>query len=130
MKEEEHYKAYQEHKEAIFQWALEIKGLDKSQRIVGTHISRAIVELLAVFLHKKKLVDEGFQLNHRWFKSEKVSEKLPEFKNKREIIKQMIILENSAEALSYGIPKPVEQTRKIITLFNEIERKILVMMSE
>lgn len=60
MKEEEHYTAYQEHREAIFDWALEIKGLNKSQRIVGTHASRAIVELLSVFLHKKKLVDEGF----------------------------------------------------------------------
>ena len=130
MKEEEHYKAYEEHKEAIFKWALEIKGLGKSQRIVGTHASRAIVELFSAFLHKKKLVDEGFQLNHRWFKTENVSERLPEFKNKNEIIKKMAALENSSEALSYGTPRPIEKTKEVITLFNELEERIRVMMNE
>lgn len=92
MREEEHFKAYQEHREAIFKWALEIRGLDRSQRVVGVHAPRAIVELLSAFLHRKKLVDEGFQLNHRWFKSEKVIERLPEFKGKNEIIKHMVAL--------------------------------------
>lgn len=81
MKEEDHWKAYQEYKDNIFSWALEIRGLEKSQRTIGLNASRAIVELLSVYLHKKKLVDEGFQLNHRWFKTERVSEKLPDFKN-------------------------------------------------
>lgn len=130
MKEDEHYKAYQEHREAIFKWALEIKGLDKSQRIVGTHASRAIVELLSAFLHRKKLVDEGFQLNHRWFKTEKVAEKLPEFKNKPDIINKMVALENSAETLSYGAPKPVEKIKKTIMLFSELEEKIKAMTDE
>lgn len=130
MKEEDHYKAYQEHRETIFKWALEIKGLEKSQRIVGTHASRAIVELLSAFLHKKKLVDEGFQLNHRWFKTEKVAERLPEFKNKKEIVRKMVLLENSAEVLSYGVPKPVEKTKKVILIFNELEEKIKAMMNE
>lgn len=130
MKEEEHYKAYQEHREAIFKWALEIKGLDKSQRIVGTHASRAIVELLSMFLHKKRLVEEGFQLNHRWFKTENVAEKLPEFKNKEEIVKKMVVLENSTEVLSYGAPKPIDRIKKVIVLFNELEEEIKVMINE
>lgn len=130
MKEEEHYKAYQEHREAIFKWALEIRGLGKSQRIVGTHASRAIVELLSMSLHKKKLVDEGFQLNHRWFKTEKVADRLPEFKNKVEIVKGMVALENSSETLSYGAPRPVESTKRVVELFNELEEKIKAMMNE
>ncbi|GFO96185.1 hypothetical protein ig2599ANME_0372 [groundwater metagenome] len=85
MKEEDHLKAYQEYKDNIFMWALEIRGLEKSQRTVALNASRAMVELLSVYLHRKKLVDEGFQLNHRWFKSGKVSEKLPDFENKEAV---------------------------------------------
>ncbi len=80
MKEEDHLKAFQEYKDNIFSWALEICGLEKSQRTVALNASRAMVELLCAYLHRKKLVDEGFQLNHRWFKSEKVSEKLPDLR--------------------------------------------------
>ncbi len=130
MKEEDHLKAYQEYKDNIFSWALEIRGLEKSQRTVGLNSSRAIVELLSVYLHRKKLVDEGFQLNHRWFKSEKVSEKLPDFKNKSELLKNMIALENSSEALAYGAPKSKENIKEIILLFNESEKIILGILNE
>jgi len=130
MKEEDHMKAYQEYRDNIFLWAIEIRGLEKSQRTVGLNASRAIVELLSAYLHRKKLVDEGFQLNHRWFKSEKVSEKLPDFKNKHKILEKMVSLEKSSESLSYGSPKPSEKIRDIIELFNEIEKVILVMLNE
>lgn len=130
MKEEDHMKAYHEYKDNIFSWALEIRGLEKSQRTVGLNASRAIVELLSAYLHKKKLVDEGFQLNHRWFKSEKVSEKIPNFENKKEIIQKMVVLENSSETLTYGAPKSREIIKEIIELFNEIEKIILGMLNE
>lgn len=130
MKEEDHWKAYREYRDNIFSWALEIKGLEKSQRTVGLNASRAIVELLSAYLHRKKLVDEGFQLNHRWFKSDKVSEKLPDFKNKETILQKMVSLENSSETLAYGSPKPIEKTKGIIGLFNEIEKMIMVMLDE
>jgi len=113
MKEEDHLKAYQEYKDNIFAWALEIRGLEKSQRTVGLNASRAIVELLSVFLHRKKLVDEGFQLNHRWFKSKTVSEKLPDFKNKEPVLEKMISLENSSETLAYGAPNHLNVQRKL-----------------
>lgn len=130
MKEEDHWKAYQEYKDNIFSWALEIRGLEKSQRTIGLNASRAIVELLSVYLHKKKLVDEGFQLNHRWFKTERVSEKLPDFKNRDKILQKMVSLENSSETLAYGSPKPMERIKEIIELFNEVEKMILVMLNE
>ncbi len=130
MKEEDHLKAYQEYKDNIFSWALEIRGLEKSQRTVGLNASRAIVELISAYLHRKKLVDEGFQLNHRWFKSEKVSEKLPDFENKGGILKKMIVLENSSELLTYGAPKSKENIKEIIELFNEVEMIILGMLNE
>ncbi len=122
MRAEEHKEAFELHKRAIFKWAIEIEGLEKSQRIVGLHASRGTLELLAVLLHKKKLVDEGFQLNHRWFKSEKVASKLPDFENKKEIISKMVKLENLCEALAYGTQKPVSRTEEGIKLFKELEQ--------
>jgi len=130
MKEEDHLKAYQECKDTIFSWALEIRGLEKSQRTVGLNASRAIVELLSAYLHRKKLVDEGFQLNHRWFKSKSVSQKLPDFKNKEKVLEKIVSLENSSETLAYGSPKPLERMKEIVELFNDVEKLILVMLDE
>lgn len=124
MKIESHKEAFEEHKNTIFKWALEVYGLDKSQRIVGLHVSRAAIELLSIYLHKNNLIDEGFQLNHRWFKSNKVSERLPEFPNKNRITKKMVELENLSESLSYGTQKPVDETKAAIKLFKEIENLI------
>lgn len=124
MKIESHEEALEEHKSTIFKWALEVYGLEKSQRIVGLHVSRAATELLSIYLHKNNLVDEGFQLNHRWFKSLKVSERLPEFPNKEQTIKKMVELENLSESLTYGTEKPVEETKAAIKLFKEIENLI------
>lgn len=116
--------AFEEHRSTIFKWGLNTYGLSKSQRIVGLHASRGIVELLSAYLHKEKLIDEGFQINHRWFKSEKISEKLPDFKNKGKIIKKMVELELLSEQLSYGSPKPTKTIEKALILFKDIENEI------
>lgn len=121
MRIESHIQAFEVHKRAIFKWALEVEGIEKSQRIVGLHASRGILELLSAHLHKMKLVDEGFQLNHRWFKSNKVMERIPEFENKEEIITKIINLENICEILSYGTEKPISKTEEAIKLFKELE---------
>jgi len=130
MREEDQHKAYQEYRDNIISWALEIRGLEKSQRTVGLNASRAIVDLLSAYLHNKKLVDEGFQLNHRWFKSPNVSQKLPDFKNKDKLMQTMVSLENSCETLTYGAPKPSEKIKEVIALFNEAEKLIQVMLDE
>jgi len=122
MKLESHEESLEEHKNVIFKWALEVQGLERSQRIVGLHASRGAVEILSIFLHKNKLIDEGFQLNHRWFKSQKVAEKLPEFPNKNYFVKKMVELENLCETLTYGTQKPIEKTEEALKLFKEIEK--------
>lgn len=121
MKLENHLESYTVHKETIFDWALKIKGIKNSQRIIGVHASRAIVDLLAVYLLKRNLISPGLQLNHRWFKSKNILEKLPEFDNKKEICEDMIKLELLCEDLTYGSPKPEEKIKETITLFNKIE---------
>jgi hypothetical protein len=124
MKIENHIESYKEHRETIFDWALKVKGIKNSQRIIGTHASRAIVDLLAAYLLKRTLIDSGMQLNHRWFKSKKILEILPDFENKEEICKDMIKLELLCEDLTYGSPKPEEKIKEAILLFNKLEDKL------
>ena len=124
MKIEEHVKAYEEHRENVFRWAIEIKGIEKSQRTVGLNISRCAIELLAIYLHEKALISEGKQLNHRWFKSMNVLKKLPEFPERENLIEKMVQLENTTEKLSYGSKKPVEMIEEAVRLFLDIESHI------
>ena len=124
MKIENHLESFKEHKETIFDWAIGIKGLKASQRIVGTHASRAMIDLLAVHLLKRNLIDAGTQINHRWFKSKKVFERLPEFNNKKQILSQIIELELICEDLTYGSPKSEEKIKQEINLFNKLEKQL------
>jgi len=124
MKIENHLESYKEHRETIFDWALKIKGLKNSQRVIGTHASRGIVDLLAAYLLKKGVIDTGTQINHRWFKSKKIMEKLPEFEGKEGICNEMIKLELLCEDLTYGSPKSEEKIKEAILMFNKIELKL------
>ncbi|MEW6408446.1 MAG: hypothetical protein AB1465_07235 [Patescibacteria group bacterium] len=130
MKIEDHLDSFKEHKETIFDWALKVKGLKNSQRIIGLHVSRAIIDLLSVYLHEKNKIDIGIQINHRWFKSEKVKEKLPEFSGKDIVIGDIIKLELLSEDLSYGAPKPIEKIKKALNLFKKLENKINSLRNE
>lgn len=120
MKESEHIKAFGEHKAAI-SWAVD-RGIESSQRIIGTHASRGIIELLSAYLHKLKCIDEGFQLNHRWFKSSNVGSRLPEFPDKAVIVRKLAELENDSEKLTYGSQKSEGEVKKVVELFNEVEK--------
>lgn len=122
MKEEEHLKAFNEHRAAI-DWAIS-RGTEKSQRIIGTHASRGIVELISAYLHRINRITPGFQINHRWFKSGDVSSRLPEFPKKSIIISKISELENKSEMLTYGSQRAESEINSTIQLFNEIENLI------
>lgn len=128
MKADTHLKAFEERKETILKWAVEVRGIQQSQRIIGDNASKAIVELLSTYLHKHKIVEEGFQLNHTWFKSDKVSIRLHDFPSKQEIVKKMIELEKACENLSYGTEKPLEKIKQTLNLFKELEAKLQEML--
>ncbi|MEK6893170.1 MAG: hypothetical protein AABX07_03110 [Nanoarchaeota archaeon] len=121
MKYDAHIQAFNERRETIIKWAIDIRGIESSQRIIGDNASKAICELLSAYLHKKRAVEEGFQLNHSWFKSEGIYERLPEFENKSKLIEKMIELEKLCENLSYGSPKPVEKIKLTLELFKYLE---------
>lgn len=124
MKIEEHEDSFGEHKETIFKWALEVKGLAASQRIIGLHASRAIIDLLSIYLLKSKKISPGKQINHRWFKSVKAADKIPEFPNKNPVVGKIVELELLCEKLTYGSKRPESEVKKTLELFNELERDI------
>ena len=43
MKPEYHLQAFEERKETIFRWAVEVRGIEHSQHIIGDNASRAII---------------------------------------------------------------------------------------
>jgi hypothetical protein len=112
MKTEEHIKAYEQHRDAI-EWAIN-RRVERSQRIIGTHASRKIVELLSAYLHSINKIDAGFQINHRWFKSEKVADRFQNFPKKNVIIGKMVDLENLSESLTYETQKTVKEIKYVI----------------
>ena len=124
MKLETHIESFKEHKETIFDWAVKVKGLKNSQRTIGLHASRAIIDLLSAHLIKRNLISSGVKINHRWFKSEKVKEKLPEFEKKEEICNEIIKLELLCEDLTYGSPKAEDKIKEALALFNQLEEKL------
>ncbi len=130
MRPEAHLDAFEERKETIMKWAVEVRGIDNSQRIIGDNASRAIAELLSAFLHKNHKIEEGFQLNHSWFKSEKVMQRLPEFDGKQEIVSQMIALEKVCEKLSYGVPHQKKSIEESLLLFRTLEEQLKGMLHD
>lgn len=123
MKPEDHKKAYEEHRAAL-DWAIN-RGIEKSQRTIGLHISRAIIELLSLYLHKQNIITVGFQINHRWFKSKKVGEKFSNFSQKEIIIEKLIKVELASESLVYGKQKTLEEIKSSLNLFLEAEKILL-----
>lgn len=124
MKIENHLESFKEHKETIFDWAVKVKGLKNSQRVIGLHASRAIIDLLSIYLIKRNLISTGMKINHRWFKSENVKDKLPEFEEKEEICSQIINLERLCEDLTYGAPRTEDKIKEAIELFNKLEEQL------
>ncbi|MDP7078750.1 MAG: hypothetical protein QF415_02585 [Candidatus Undinarchaeales archaeon] len=125
MRYEDHLNAYREHRLAIFEWALRVRGLVNAQRIVGLHASRSVVELLSADLHLKNLITSGAQINHRWFKSKTVLERLPTFPDREAVVDLMVELEDQSENLAYGAPKEQGDIERVLELFTNIESRIL-----
>lgn len=122
---EDHLAAYREHRLVVFEWALRVQGLENSQRIVGLHASRGIVELFSAYLHQKNLITPGAQINHRWFKSKTVLERLPTFPDREAVVGLMVELEVQSENIAYGAPKAREEIEGILELFINTESTIV-----
>ncbi len=128
MKIEDHHNSYKEHRDAI-NWAID-RGLERSQRIIGMHASQAIIELFSEFLHKINVIEMGFQINHRWFKSKKVSERFSDFPKKDLIIEKINKIELISENLIYGSQKTEAEIKSFLDIFNTAEKLILKLIDK
>ena len=79
----------------------------KRQKIIGFSVSEASANLFAIFLHKKNLIEPGFNINHSFFASQKRAENTfpHDFKNKKEIILDLVRIEELRNRLCYGREK-------------------------
>lgn len=82
----------------------------KRQKLIGFACSEASCDLLAILLHKKSLIDPGFNVNHRFFSSKKSAELQLnfEFPSKARLIQFLINQEEYRNLLCYGKPKGKE----------------------
>jgi len=86
---------------------LRLETAVERQKLVGFACSEVSCDLLAILMHKKNLIDPGFNINHRFFASERTAkEKFPlDFPAKRALMPQMVRQEELRNLLCYGKPK-------------------------
>ena len=122
MKIEDHMKNIEESLEEIEE-AVE-KGLTKRQRSLAFHVSVVSTELLEVYLHKLRLLDEGKVLKHNMFSSKRrANEELPfDFPHKKEIINLLVEIEKRRNILTYGKRRNEKELEEFLNLFLKLKK--------
>ena len=126
---EEHEKIVKEFLDDINE-KIKANLLVERQKIIGFTASEAAVNLLAVLLHKKKLIEPSFSVNHRYFASLKIAENKFNFNflNKEKILNLLVNQENYRNKLCYGKEKEAEiinsAVKNLFELKDLIESKL------
>ncbi len=96
----------------------------KRQKIIGFAVSEASANLFAIFLHKNKLIDSGFHVNHLFFASKKRAENafLSEFKNKDQVLLLLVRIEELRNRLCYGRDKEAKEVNESIELLFKLKK--------
>jgi hypothetical protein len=97
--------------------------LVERQKIIGFSASEAATNLLAAFLHKNNIVESSFNVNHRFFASEKIAENIFNFNfpNKEKIIHLSIKQEDYRNKLCYGRTKETSLVESAIKNLFELK---------
>lgn len=95
----------------------------KRQKIIGFAVSEAASNLFAVFLHKKNLIDTGFNLNHSFFSSIQRAERTfpSEFLHKKEIFAALVRIEELRNRLCYGREKEASEAQEAVSLLFKLK---------
>lgn len=95
----------------------------KRQRIIGFAVSEASTNLFAIYLHKQKLIEPGFNINHSFFASQKRAElTFPyQFRHKKEILELLVKLEELRNRLCYGREKDAKEAQEAIGLLFKLK---------
>ncbi len=96
------------------------------QKIIGFAASEASVNLFAILLHSKNLIEPTFSINHRFFASQRIAERKfnIDFSNKNKILKLLVNQESYRNKLSYGKKKDLEIVNNSIKNLYEIKEII------
>lgn len=122
---EEHEKTARELLEDIEE-KLRLGLVAKRQKIVGFSVSEASVNLFAIFLHKSKLIDPGFNVNHSFFASQKRAEQIfpSDFKNKKNILSILVRIEELRNRLCYGREKEAREANEAVSLLFKLKKML------
>ena len=98
----------------------------KRQKLVAFACSEASCDLLAVMLHKKNLIDPGFNVNHRFFASEKIAKRKFnfDFPSKNTLMPMLVKQEDYRNKLCYGKPKEQKSVLGCVENFFNIKKAI------
>ncbi|MBI2675803.1 MAG: hypothetical protein HYX24_05060 [Candidatus Aenigmarchaeota archaeon] len=104
--------------------------LVEMQKLVGFACSEAACDLFALMLHRKNLISPGFNVNHRFFASEKIaSEKFSfDFPHKAKLLPLLVNQERFRSILCYGRERErqiVEDCIKAAYKIREIVEEII-----
>jgi len=122
----------EEHKKIVKEFLDDINEKIKAdllverQKIIGFSASEAAVNLLAVFLHKKNVVEPGLNLNHRYFSSLKMAENAfnIDFPNKSKILNLLVNQESYRNKLCYGKEKEADIVNSAVKNLFELKNLI------
>jgi hypothetical protein len=98
----------------------------KRQKLIGFACSEASCDLLAILLHKKNLISPGFNINHRFFASEKIAKNKFDFDfpEKNNLISFLVKQDEFRTLLCYGKPKETKLVTDCIKNLFEIKKII------
>jgi len=128
---EEHKKIVEEFLDDINE-KIKANLLVERQKIVGFAASEASVNLFTLFLHKKKLIEPSFNVNHRYFASLRIAENKFnfDFPGKSKIISLLISQENYRNKLCYGKEKSAEIVNSAVKNLFEFKNLIETELEE
>lgn len=118
---EEHKRGIQELLEDINE-KLRSDLIVERQKLIGFSASEISCDLLALLLHEKNLISPGFNVNHRFFVSEKAARERFgfDFPQKERLMPLLVKQEEYRTLLCYGREKKRESVEKAIENVNKI----------
>lgn len=120
--EEEHKKSIKDLLEDINE-KVRSNLIVERQKLIGFSASEISCDLLALLLHKKNLISPGFNVNHRFFVSEKTARERFnfDFPQKEKLIPLLVKQEEFRTFLCYGREKGREIVEKAIENMSKIK---------
>ncbi|MBU0898402.1 MAG: hypothetical protein KKB03_02690 [Nanoarchaeota archaeon] len=129
--EEEHRKNVKELLEDINE-KIRSNLIVERQKLIGFSTSEISCNLLALLLHKKNLISPGFNVNHRFFVSEKTAKERFDFDfpQKKKLLDLLVEQEKCRTLLCYGREKEKKLVEKSIENMNKIKEIVQEIIGE